>query len=283
MTSSPNPLTRASSGAANHGVSPATSGADTANPISPPPERIAAAPADGYGVPAAMWIRPSAPTRSAVQPITIRPVCALRSGWRRNRQASRPSRRGSSHAADPNAPRMTIGHHPAEQVVHLPPGGGGHHDGGGQVGQPGPVPAVQRVHVPGTASRTPGRRSRPRARRPSRPPPAGRPASRTGSGSGPRSSAAAASPSACAPRARPLLAGPLLALALVRTGPAPASGSRCAPASRSCCASARRCPTGAADPCPRGPDQPRGPGRPLAGAAPARGRPGPPARGRAVP
>ena len=105
ITSSPNPLTRASSGAAIHGVSAATSGAETKKPISPAPDRMAASPAAGCGVPAAMCTRPSPPRSRQLQPITIRPVCALRSGWRRNRQASRPSRRGTVQAAEPNAPR----------------------------------------------------------------------------------------------------------------------------------------------------------------------------------
>ncbi len=95
ITSNPKPLTNASNGAAIHGVSPATSGAETAYPIRPPAARMLAAPSDGPGVPLAMCTKPSAPTSSAVQPITTRPVSELRSGWRRNRQASRARKIGT--------------------------------------------------------------------------------------------------------------------------------------------------------------------------------------------
>ena len=107
MTSTPNPVTSASTGTATHAVSPATSGADTAKPISPPAARSAGAPADGPGVPLATCTRPSAPTSSALQPITTRAVSELRSGCRSSRQASRPSSTGMASAPRPNEPRIT--------------------------------------------------------------------------------------------------------------------------------------------------------------------------------
>ena len=80
MTSTPKTQSNPSSGAATHGVSALASGLDTAYPIRPPARCIAVAPSDGRGVPLAMWIRPSAPSSSAAQPITARMVAELRSG-----------------------------------------------------------------------------------------------------------------------------------------------------------------------------------------------------------
>ncbi len=108
ITSRPNPHTSASSGAATHGVSPATSGAETAYPISPPAPRMASAPLLGDGVPCAMCTSPSVPMTSAAPPMVIRPVSALRSGWRKNRHASRASSSGTVQASDPNAPVTTV-------------------------------------------------------------------------------------------------------------------------------------------------------------------------------
>ncbi len=104
MTSRPNAQSSASSGAATHGVTTATSGAETAYPMKPPAARIAADPSAGVGVPWAMCSRPRAPMSRADPPIVSRPVSALRSGWRRNRQASSASSTGTSQASEPNAP-----------------------------------------------------------------------------------------------------------------------------------------------------------------------------------
>ena len=68
---------------------------------------MARAPSDGRGVPLAMWIRPTAPSSSAVQPIEARIVSVLRSGWRRNRQASSSPSTGSTQASEPNPPTAT--------------------------------------------------------------------------------------------------------------------------------------------------------------------------------
>ncbi len=51
-----------------------------------------------------MCTRPSVPMTRADPPMVILPVSALRSGWRRNRQASRASSSGTVQASDPNAP-----------------------------------------------------------------------------------------------------------------------------------------------------------------------------------
>ena len=91
-------------GAATHAVSTLASGADTANPMSPPACRMATAPSEGAGVPLAMCTRPSTPRLSADQPMTTRPVSELRSGWRRYRQDSSAASTGVSQAADPAAP-----------------------------------------------------------------------------------------------------------------------------------------------------------------------------------
>ena len=107
ITSTPKPTTSASSAAATAGVSAATSGAEAANPIRPPASRIAVAPPAGRGVPFAMCTRPVTPMISASEPITIRPVSPLRSGWRRNRQPSSASSTGTSQASAPNPPRTT--------------------------------------------------------------------------------------------------------------------------------------------------------------------------------
>ena len=69
---------------------------------------MARAPSDGRGVPLAMWIRPTAPSSSAVQPIEARIVSVLRSGWRRNRQASSSPSTGSTQASEPNPPTATV-------------------------------------------------------------------------------------------------------------------------------------------------------------------------------
>ena len=58
-------------------------------------------PPASLGAPDATWARPSPPTSSADQPITIRAVAALLSGWRRNRTASRASSSGTVHDPDP--------------------------------------------------------------------------------------------------------------------------------------------------------------------------------------
>jgi hypothetical protein len=73
-------VTSASSGVATHGVTAATSGADTAYPMSPPACRTASIPSSGLGVPCAMCTRPRPPTISAAQPMTTRAVSAFRSG-----------------------------------------------------------------------------------------------------------------------------------------------------------------------------------------------------------
>ena len=106
ITSSPNPETRASTGVAPHLVTRSTSGMEAAAPIRPPAALMAGRPPENRGVPEAMWARPSAPTTSADQPITIRAVAALLSGWRRKRHASSASSNGTVHAPEPkNATR----------------------------------------------------------------------------------------------------------------------------------------------------------------------------------
>src|SRR5712691_400676 len=50
-----------------------------------------------------MWIMPSTPSSSAVQPIAARTVSELRSGCRRNRQASSTASTGITQASEPNA------------------------------------------------------------------------------------------------------------------------------------------------------------------------------------
>src|ERR1700735_1619102 len=72
-----------------------------------PAPRIAATPSVGLGVPCAMCTTPSTPMISAVQPMIMRAVSAFRSGCRRYLQASRPSRSGTTHAAEPNPLRTT--------------------------------------------------------------------------------------------------------------------------------------------------------------------------------
>src|SRR6266566_5033692 len=69
---------------------------------------MARTPSDGCGVPLAMWIRPSAPSSSAVQPIAARTVSELRSGCRRNRQASSTASAGIIQASEPNAPVAAV-------------------------------------------------------------------------------------------------------------------------------------------------------------------------------
>src|SRR5690348_3009129 len=49
-----------------------------------------------------MWIRPSTPSSSAVQPIAARTVSELRSGCRRNRQASSTASTGRIQDSEPN-------------------------------------------------------------------------------------------------------------------------------------------------------------------------------------
>src|ERR1700733_10751314 len=73
----------------------------------PPAPRIAATPSVGLGVPCAICTSPSTPMIRAVQPMIMRAVSAFRSGCRRYLQASRPSRSGTTHAADPNPLRTT--------------------------------------------------------------------------------------------------------------------------------------------------------------------------------
>ncbi len=48
------------------------------------------------GSPRAMLIKPSRPSRNALQPITCRPIGPLRSGCRRVRQAISASRMGAT-------------------------------------------------------------------------------------------------------------------------------------------------------------------------------------------
>ncbi len=92
---------------------------------------MARAPSDGRGVPLAMWIRPSAPSSSAVQPIVARIVSVLRSGWRRNRQASSSPSTGITQASEPNPPTATVrmdrpaalgirNHRPAASTIAAP-------------------------------------------------------------------------------------------------------------------------------------------------------------------
>ena len=70
--------------------------------------RIACSPSDGRGVPLAMWIRPAAPSSSAVQPMDARTVSVLRSGCRRNRQASSTASTGITKASEPNASTAAV-------------------------------------------------------------------------------------------------------------------------------------------------------------------------------
>jgi len=107
ITSTPKPASSASSGIAAHVVSSAWRGAEITNPIRPPDDCIAPTPDDGPGLPSAMCTIPSAPSRKAVQPITIRPACAFLSGCRSSRQASSASRTGSVHDPIPNVPRIS--------------------------------------------------------------------------------------------------------------------------------------------------------------------------------
>ena len=85
-------------------MTPATSGAAPKKPSQPPPDRIAAAPSEGTGVPAMTCTTPQAPTSRATQPIALRPAGALCSGCRRIRQAAATSSRGASHASVPIRP-----------------------------------------------------------------------------------------------------------------------------------------------------------------------------------
>ncbi len=94
---------RARIGIAPNLVMTATSGADTAKPTTPPADRMAFSPADSSGVPDATCTRPRTPTSSAVQPMTIRAVSALLSGWRKKRQASSASKTGMVQVPDPNS------------------------------------------------------------------------------------------------------------------------------------------------------------------------------------
>ena len=55
-----------------------------------------------------MWIRPVAPSSSAVQPMDARTVSVLRSGCRRNRQASSSASTGITQAREPNASTATV-------------------------------------------------------------------------------------------------------------------------------------------------------------------------------
>ena len=129
----------------------ATSGADAANPMTPPADRMAGSPADSSGVPDATWIRPRAPTSSAVQPITIRAVSALLSGCRRKRQASRPSKIGIVHDPDPNSVTSARRQRP-DQPARVPPGRDRRDDRGAEGSQAEAVPAMQRVQVTGAAA-----------------------------------------------------------------------------------------------------------------------------------
>src|SRR3984893_462126 len=63
---------------------------------------MARAPSPGRGEPLAMWIMPSTLTSSAVQPIAARTVSELRSGCRRNRQASSTASTGRIQDSEPN-------------------------------------------------------------------------------------------------------------------------------------------------------------------------------------
>ncbi len=108
MTSTPKQASSTSSVAAAHGVSALASGPATTKPTRPPAARTAAGSWDGCGAPLAMCISPAAPSSSAAQPITARIVSELRSGCRRNRQASSAASTGASQASEPNPPTATL-------------------------------------------------------------------------------------------------------------------------------------------------------------------------------
>ena len=55
-----------------------------------------------------MWIRPAPPSSSAVQPMDARTVSVLRSGCRRNRQASSAASTGITQAREPNASTAAV-------------------------------------------------------------------------------------------------------------------------------------------------------------------------------
>ncbi len=158
---------RTSTGIAAHLVITATSGADTAKPTTPPADRMAGSPADSSGVPDATCTRPRTPASSAVQPMTIRAVSALLSGWRRNRQASSASKRGMVQVPDPNSVTSPV----ASGLIgpaRVPPGRHRRDDRGAQRGKARAVPAMERVEVTSTAAESTSRRCRPCGRAPSR-------------------------------------------------------------------------------------------------------------------
>jgi len=68
---------------------------------------MAGAPADGCGVPFAMWMRPMTPMSRAAQPMAAREVSEFRSGCRMNRQPSSPSSSGTKNAPSPRKPLVT--------------------------------------------------------------------------------------------------------------------------------------------------------------------------------
>ena len=66
---------------------------------------MAVAPCGGSGVPAAMWMSPASATRRGRRLMMIRPVSALRSGWRMNHTAGAISSSEAVRPRTPSAPR----------------------------------------------------------------------------------------------------------------------------------------------------------------------------------
>ena len=156
MSRRPKRASRASSAAATHGVRAAASGPPVPYPTKPPALRITAAPSDGCGVPLAISSRPHRPSSRAAQPIAARRVAWLRSGWRRNRQASNATSTGARKASDP-IPPVTASWMPCPAALsirtHRPPAST---MATPRVSRPSAVPAVMRFHVARAAADRPG-------------------------------------------------------------------------------------------------------------------------------
>ena len=117
---------------------------------------MARAPSDGCGVPLAMWIMPSTPSSSAVQPIAG--PDGLGVAVRVPQEP--PGQQHGQHRDDPGERAERVDRHgvdgPPRRVAHPAPQRGPEHDGHAEGEQPQAVPAVMRVQVARAAADAPG-------------------------------------------------------------------------------------------------------------------------------